>query len=313
MTYARSFAGLAALALETKRYRDDLERYNDAAAHFVPTALLAQMDCTDITAVQLGEYRTRKMAVLSSDIRSFTTIAEELGANRTFEFLNLYLRQAAARIRGVGGFADLYIGDAIVALFPNDPSEAVTAAIDLQSEVRAFNADRPAWFERTLQTGVGIDAGDVLLGTIGEPERYTTATISQAAGRADTIESRTVAYGAPILVSEAVARRLDPRRFQLRRLPPELPEGGGEALIVFEVCDADDAGVREAKRASATGFAHAVALAEAGRFEDAAAAFAAIAQTAPGDLPAARLRDRFAGMRTNAPVKDQLLQPPNVA
>ncbi len=300
VSYAQSFAGLAALALETKRYRDDLERYNEAAAHFVPTALLAQMDCTDITAVQLGEYRTRTMTVLSSDIRSFTAISEELGANRTFEFLNLYLRRAAFCIRDAGGFVDLYVGDAIVALFPNEASEAVFAAIDLQSEVRAFNANRPAWFERTLQTGVGIDAGEVLLGTIGEPERYTTATISQVTGRADAIESRTVDYGASILVSDVVARQLDPRRFQLRRLPLELPEDGEDALALFEVCDADDPGEREAKLQSLSRFVAAVAFADAGRFEEAAAAFASIAAEMPADLPAARLRDRFSSMLARA-------------
>jgi class 3 adenylate cyclase len=294
VAYSRSFAGLTALALETKRYRDDLERYNDAASHFVPAGFLAALDCTDITEMHLGQHRTRTLTVLSSDIRAFTTISEDLGASRTFEFLNLHLRSAAAAIRSAGGFVDRYIGDAIVALFAGDPAQAVRAAIALQTHVRAFNAQRPEWFPHLLQTGVGIDAGEFLIGTIGEPERYATVALSEAAARADIIESRTAQYGAPILISDTVAQQLDAAQFQMRRLPIE--SDAGEPLTLFEVCDADDPAIAVAKRATYADFALAVALADAGACDDAAAAFAAIAATSPGDVPAQRLRDRYRAM-----------------
>jgi class 3 adenylate cyclase/HAMP domain-containing protein len=291
VAYGRSFAGSTALALEAQRYLDDLERFNDAAACFVPSAFLEQLECSDISAVSLGDYRRRTMTVFCSDIRSFTTISEELGVERTFEFLTAYLRRVGPCVRGAGGFIDRYVGDAIIALFPERPADAVAAAVALQREVRAFNRERPAWLERAVAAGVGIDTGEFILGTIGEAERYATASISPAVARAETIESRTVFFGAPILITEAVERELD-GTFFLRALPLAAPDDGDPVLRLFEVVDGDDDELRDRKRASAPDFAAAVELFDAGRFAPAEAAFAALAHAHPDDLPAARLRDR---------------------
>jgi class 3 adenylate cyclase/HAMP domain-containing protein len=299
VAYGRSFAGSTALALEAQRYLDDLERFNDAAACFVPSAFLAQLECSDISAVQLGDYLRRTMTVFSSDIRSFTTISEELGVERTFEFLTAYLRRVGPCVRDAGGFIDRYIGDAILALFPGHPADAVTAAIALQRTVRAFNAERPEWLERIVAAGAGIDTGEFILGTIGETERYAAAAISPAVARSEVIESRTVFFGAPILVSEAVAREVADGFF-LRALPFAAPDDGEAPFRLFEVVDADEDALREAKRARAADFAAAVAHFDDGRFNEAATAFDALARETPSDLPAARMRDesrRLAGVR----------------
>lgn len=290
VAYGRSFAGSTALALEAQRYLDDLERFNDAASCFVPSAFLEQVECSDISAVRLGDYRRRTMTVFSSDIRSFTTISEELGVERTFDFLTAYLSRVGPCVRGAGGFIDRYVGDAIIALFPNRPADAVAAAVALQREVRAFNRERPEWLERAVAAGTGIDTGEFILGTIGETERYAAASISPAVARAETIESRTVFFGAPILITAAVERELD-GAFFVRALPLAAPDDGEPALRLFEVVDADEDAVREGKRAAAQRFAAAVAHFDEGRFADAEAAFAAIVRDVPGDVPAARLRD----------------------
>ena len=82
------------------------------------------------------------MTILFCDIRSFTDMSEAMSPNDNFTFINEYLSRVGPLIRNHGGFIDKYIGDAIMALFPDTIEAAIDSAISIQKEVKAFNEVR---------------------------------------------------------------------------------------------------------------------------------------------------------------------------
>src|SRR5439155_939511 len=106
---------------------------------FMPRELLEILGKKSILEVKLGDQLQREMAILFSDIRSFTSISEKMLPKENFDFINAFLCEVAPVIRESRGFIDKYIGDAIMALFAGDADDAVRAGIDMQRRLRAFN------------------------------------------------------------------------------------------------------------------------------------------------------------------------------
>ena len=115
------------------------------------------------------------MSILFSDIRSFTSISETMSPKDNFGFLNSYLKVTGPVIRKNKGFIDKYIGDAIMALFPETASDAVDAGIEMLEEVHKLNVKRKEWGKIPIQIGIGIHTGAPMLGVIGEEKRFEFA------------------------------------------------------------------------------------------------------------------------------------------
>jgi class 3 adenylate cyclase len=261
-----------------------LETYNTAFSRFVPREFLAHLERPDVALVALGDHIQREMTILFSDIRSFTTLSETMPPEGVFAFLNAYLAHAGPIVRARGGFIDKYVGDAIMALFAGPVDEAVSAAIDLQAEVRRFNMERARHLDTPIAIGVGIHCGPLILGTVGEPERFDTTVIADAVNVASRIEGLTKVYKAPILISgEVVSRLKEPQSFHFRWLGTTQPRGAVKSIDLYEVLDADDPKELLAKINSYDHFKGAVVALESGDGDAAALEFERIVANDPTD------------------------------
>ncbi|MCB0322369.1 MAG: HAMP domain-containing protein [Bdellovibrionales bacterium] len=193
---------------EIGRYSSDLEQINSSLARFVPTEFLQQLGQASITEVALGDHVQKQMTVLFSDIRSFSTITEYMSPRDSFDLVNDYLRAVSPIIRRHGGFIDKFIGDAIMALFPDGPETAVAAAVEMQQALRPFNEEGHDLGRPMIQVGIGIHHGNMMLGTVGESERMEGTVIADAVNLASRLESLTKEYRAGIIASERVARSI---------------------------------------------------------------------------------------------------------
>jgi two-component system sensor histidine kinase ChiS len=252
--------------------------------------------------VALGDHIERNMAVLFTDMRGFTATSERLSSQATFDLLNAYFARAGPVIRAHGGFIDKYVGDAIVALFPNRPSDALDAAIAVQSEVRRFNEDRARRGEEPIAVGIGVNYGSMMLGTVGESERYETTVIADSVNIASRLEGLTKVYGVSIIVSGALVDTLDdPNAYSLRALGEVELRGHQRNERAYEVFDGDAHDVMLQKRRLLDEFSGALAAYTDGDYEVSYERFAKIVAASPGDAAAAYLRDRSAARR-DAPV-----------
>jgi two-component system sensor histidine kinase ChiS len=217
-----------------------LAKLSAAYARFVPHDFISLLEKPSIIEVKLGENQERDMTVLFADIRSFTALSENMTPPENFAFINTYLEKISPAIRRNNGFIDKYIGDAVMALFPRSSSDGVRAAIDMQKEVNIYNQQRQKNGLFPIAIGIGLHAGNLMLGTIGERERMESTVIADAVNLASRLEGLTKVYGAGIIVSGAIIERLDdPKKYNYRFVDRVTVKGKRNAVSVFEVYDTE--------------------------------------------------------------------------
>ena len=157
--------------------------------------------------VQLGG-ESLKVTILFTDIRSFTTLSENMEAHALVALLNEYFTDMVTVIIKEDGVVDKYIGDAIMAVFgapvqrKDDPLRAVRAAVHMRMGLKRLNERLAKRGIAPIRTGIGIHTGDVVAGNIGSEQRMEYTVIGDAVNLASRLESNTKEVGADILISD---------------------------------------------------------------------------------------------------------------
>jgi two-component system, sensor histidine kinase LadS len=282
---------------EQERALGKERRMAEAFARFVPQQFLTYLGKENIEDVVLGDAVERQMAVLFSDIRSSTSLSETMSPRENFGFLNSYLRRVGPSVRKNGGFIDKYIGDAVMALFSDKPDAALLTAIDMQRELREFNHHRLKENFEPVKIGVGLHAGKLYLGTIGEAERMDSTVISDTVNVTSRIEHLTKKMGASVLISGSLFAQIgDTNRFNHRYLGPMPIRGKSEKVEIHEVLDGQSDYVLELNGMTLADFNTGVDAFYSRNFPDAAAAFERVLEKNPADRVARLYRDRSAAV-----------------
>jgi two-component system sensor histidine kinase ChiS len=265
-----------------------LAKINAAYGRFVPHDFLRFLGHESIVDVRLGDQIQKEMTVLFSDIRSFTTISEAMNPQQNFEFINSYLSRVSPVIRAHQGFIDKYIGDAIMALFPESADDAVRAAVEMQKQVIIYNQHRQLSDYPPITIGIGLHAGTLMLGTIGEEERMESTVIADAVNLASRLEGLTKVYGAGILVSDSILERLGKREKYMCRFVDRVTVKGKKSVVsVYEIYDADTEQSIELKQETATEYQRGLELYFEQNFTKAQKIFNKICERNPQDKLAA--------------------------
>ena len=152
----------------------------------------------------------RVISVLFSDIRSFTSISENMKPDDLVASLNRYFSTMVDVIMGHGGVVDKYIGDAIMAFWgapkkkDDDALQSVIAGMEMTEELAAFNASQRAQSKPEFRIGVGINYGVVTVGNIGCDKKMNYTVIGDMVNLASRLEGATKMYRQPIIISESV-------------------------------------------------------------------------------------------------------------
>lgn len=264
-----------------------LTQTNRAYRRFVPAQFLKYLRKDNIIDVQLGDQVQMEMTILFADIRSFTALSESMSPKENFDFLNSYLARIAPVIRANNGFIDKYIGDAIMALFPGSPNEALDASIAMQTEMQAYNEHRVDRGFKPIKIGIALHTGLLMLGTIGDTERMEGTVISDAVNLASRLEGLTKRYNASIVVSGDTYKSLkNPLEYQSRFLDLVKVKGKTESVFVMEILDGSDDENTDLKLQTRADFDRAVNLYQNQKFELAVGLFHRILESNPNDKAA---------------------------
>jgi adenylate cyclase len=154
----------------------------------------------------------RELAVLFSDMRSFTRLAEARLPYDVVFLLNQYTATLGQAIERAGGLPNQFVGDGIMALFGLERGaaagcrEALMGAVAMAGALTWLNATLEHDLREPLAIGIGIHAGNVVVGEMGYGRaRYLTA-IGDVVNTASRLEALTKEYGCQLVVSEDVAR-----------------------------------------------------------------------------------------------------------
>ncbi|MGR3179115.1 MAG: GAF domain-containing protein [Candidatus Anammoxibacter sp.] len=180
--------------------------------------------------------------VLFSDIRGFTTITEELGAQGTVSLLNEYFTIMVECIQGEGGMLDKFIGDAIMAAFgipfahDDDEDRGVRAAISMITGLDEWNKKRLAAGKKPVDMGIGLNTDNVVTGNIGSPKRMDYTIIGDGVNLAARLESACKQYSARILISEGTFKKLR-GTYRIREVDLVVVKGKTKPATIYEVLD----------------------------------------------------------------------------
>lgn len=157
--------------------------------------------------------RRVRATVLFVDIRGFTTISEGREPEEVVRLLSTWFTTMTPIIRRWGGIVDKFVGDAILAVWgvpetgARDELCAVRAALEMLDALQGLNATLALQGLPLVRIGIGINAGEVIAGPIGTPDRLEYTVIGDTVNTAQRLEG--LARGdAPLLVTASVAWRI---------------------------------------------------------------------------------------------------------
>lgn len=286
-------------------YAKHLEALLAAYGRFVPHSFLKLLKKESVIELKLGDHVQQEMTILFSDIRASATLSESMTPQENFDFINAFLKRVGPVIRNHGGVIDKYIGDCVMALFPNSASEAIAAAIAMQKQVTKYNVDRVNNGRQPIAIGVGLHTGKLILGTVGEAERMNSTVIADAVNLASRLEGVTKHYKVGIVVSEdTVSQLFKPITYQLRFLDKVQVKGKKKYVSIYEVFDADPEQKRLFKEQILEQWNSAVELFYAKKFKEAETIFQAILERDQSDHPTQMFLQRVKDCLANGVTED---------
>jgi len=208
---------------------------NVAMSKFVPMGFIKALGHNKITDVSLGDQTEREVTVLFTDIRSFTTMSEAMTPNENFEFVREYARKMGPIIEANHGFISQYLGDGILAIFQNSPTDALLACIQMQNEIVKYNEELRERNIMPIKVGMGMHTGPLIMGIIGDDTRWDATLISDTVNTAARIERTTKQFSSDILLSEDSASQIEETNsFRLNQLGEVMVKGKVKPVGIFE-------------------------------------------------------------------------------
>lgn len=213
----------------------EIQQNAKAVARFVPQDFLKVLNRKKITEIQLGDCVEKTMSVLFLDIKSFSSISEQLTPVAIFNLINKLMSYVNPKILKHSGLIDKYIGDAIMALFFH-ADEALYAAVEMLEALDEFNILRLQEKCPPIQIGIGINTGSLIVGTVGFEERMDCSVMSDTVNVASRVETLTRNFGIELLISEETYQQLkDKKQFHIRFLGLTPMKGKTRLIKVYEV------------------------------------------------------------------------------
>ncbi len=278
--------GFNSMAESIRNNINEISEINRVYFKFMPYQFMEYLKIKNISEIKLGDHAQGFMSVMFSDIRSFTSHSESITPKENFEFVNRFLSLTGPEIRTHGGFIDKYIGDAIMALFPN-ANDALDAAVSMYRKTCIDPATRLNVGREPINIGIGIFTGPVMLGIVGEEERMSSTVISDSVNIASRIESLTKRYSTGVLISKSTLNSItNPEKYSYRFLGNIQVKGKNEPVGIFEILDALDNNEKVKRLKTKEAFESAIKAYHKGNFEHAEAWFLEVLESDNGD-PAA--------------------------
>ncbi len=188
----------------SKREREEKQKLKEVFSKYVSPQVVAEI-VKNPDSLELGGVK-KKIAVLFSDIRGFTSMSEKMQPEEVVAILNEYFEEMTKIVFKYNGTLDKYMGDAIMALYgapvemKNPVVNAVATAVEMQKRLKELNEQWANHGWKTLGMGIGITYGDVVVGNIGSSLRMDYTAIGDTVNLASRLQG--VAKAGEVLVSD---------------------------------------------------------------------------------------------------------------
>lgn len=138
----------------------------------------------------------KKVTIIFTDIRGFTTLSEILSPHELIGLLNSYFAKLLPIIDKNGGVLDKFIGDAMMIVFgtplakEDDALRAIKTGLEMRDKVIELNIQRERDGRDHITMGVGINTGTVIAGNVGSEDRMEYTVLGDAVNVAARLEGQ---------------------------------------------------------------------------------------------------------------------------
>jgi adenylate cyclase len=152
----------------------------------------------------------RFVAILFVDIRSSTRLVESRLPYDVVFILNRFFEAVGSAIIAAGGAPNQFIGDGMMAIFGIETDagracrQALEAARLIDWHLAEMNRSLANELQQPIGFGIGVHAGDVIIGTMGYREHAQMTAIGEAVHIASRLQDLTKEYDCQLAVSEIV-------------------------------------------------------------------------------------------------------------
>jgi class 3 adenylate cyclase len=264
---------------------------------------------SDPSRLQLGGEK-KNMTALFTDVKGFSTIAEQLSPEQLVDLLNYYLSTMSDIILEQKGTIDKYQGDAIISFFgaPLDLEDHALRACVSAIVMRRLEKEVNEYIKENnlspipLLTRFGINTGEMVVGNMGTQKKMNYTIISNAVNLAARLEGINKQYGTWILASEDTINDTK-GKILTRRLDRIRVVGINEPVRIYEILEtASEASAAMQKRIKT--FDEAFQLFEDQKWKEAEAAFSQLLAAYPNDNPSKLFLSRCKKFQQYPPAAD---------
>ncbi|MFQ5581877.1 MAG: adenylate/guanylate cyclase domain-containing protein [Mariprofundaceae bacterium] len=228
-----------AMAVANARLLHKVEEEAKTQAQFerlLSPSVVEQIMSGKITMEKGGELRD--VTILFADIRGFTSMSRRSSATSIVAMLNSYFEIIVDIVFKYNGTVDKYIGDEIMVLFgapvdvPRAADQAVACALEMQSAIEKFNHERESRGEEAIEIGIGVNSGEVVVGSIGSSQTMQYTCIGDAVNVASRLTG--MAEAGQVMISEHTLEKMKTRA-NYEVVPPASLKGIEGDLKVYAI------------------------------------------------------------------------------
>jgi adenylate cyclase len=184
---------LAAVHHEWRESRRKVLRLIDTFSHYVAQPVLDEIIRSGLTYSL--KPTLREVTVLIADMEGYTRTTSSLSLEDAAQLTKGFLDCLTRPVLEHAGTLDKYSGDGLVAFWgaplpcPEQADRAVSAALDILSEVDSFNRERAKRGFLPVRARIGIESGQALVGDLGTPFRSTYTAVGDCINFASRLEA----------------------------------------------------------------------------------------------------------------------------
>lgn len=207
--------------------------------------------------------RERAVAVMFVDLRESSRLGEQRMPYDVFFILNRFFAEMAEALRETGGYYSTFNGDGLMALYGTETDlaqgcrAAMRGAVAIEERLARMNVALAHDLGAPLRAGIGIHAGDAIVGTMGPPATPILSALGDTVNVAARLEAETKRHRCVLVISAACAKAaaLDLSRFPHHTVAVR---GRGEPVTYYAIQDpAELAGLLASASATEGAFADA--------------------------------------------------------
>ncbi len=253
----------------------------------------------------------KKITLLFSDIRGFTTLSEKTDPEKLVTLLNEYLSPMTEIVMRNKGTLDKFIGDAVMAIYgapvkqENQAFLACISAVEMIEKLKEINTE---WAKNNLPNidiGIGINTGEAVVGNMGADIRFDYTAIGDTVNLAARLEGQTKFYGTNIIISETTKQELELKSensiqnsFRFRELDIIKVKGKTKPIAIFQLIIPGD---KLDNDKLIDDYNKALSYYRSRNFTDSLKLFKSILENLPGDVPSTHYVDRNSHYINNPP------------